>query len=420
MHKSREGMVRSLLHQILEQHQNLIPVVFPQKWIRRYATPTAAEDPLTLDWSELFAGLMRVTNEQFLQEQGIPMRLCVFVDGMDEYRTFEDASLPPNEFISRKKKGYGEIAELFRRLAKSKVVKIRLSSRHLVEFRDAFGVSSHNLKLEDLTYYDIESYTTQVLEKNPRWRDLTPQNPIVGIQLVTTIVVKALGVFLWVVLVIHLLLDGLQDGDRLTELQKKLDSMPVELGGEDGLYAFMMRTIKLEHRRQCFEILQLIRYSRSAPTLLSLEFADEEYHDLIFNEDKTLLALQVDQVGYVLNRMNDRLSSRCAGLVEVVKDSSVGPRNLTYWKNNRVQFMHQTAKCFVEQPQMWKEFLPDASRSFNPHSSLLVSCILELKLLKGEGLKGMETSMDWQYVEDALVYAFKDEQCGSKWPLTII
>ena len=182
------------------------------------------------------------------------MRLCVFVDGLDEYRTFDGPGLSLDEIISRKKKGYTEIVELFGQLAKSKVIKICLSSRHLVEFSDAFGISSLKLKLEDLIYDDIKSYTTKVLVRNLRWRVLTAQNPIVGRKLIKNIVDKALGVFLWVVLVTHLLLDGLQDGDRFEELQIKLDSMLEELGGKDGLYALMMRNIKLEHRRQCFEI----------------------------------------------------------------------------------------------------------------------------------------------------------------------
>ena len=173
MHKSREGMVRSLLHQILAQHENLIPVLFPRKWTRGYETRTAGsvedwterETTLTWDWSELLAALTSVTSEQFLKEQGIPMRVCVFVDGMDEYRTSEEPGLDTNELIDRKKKGYTEIAELFRQLAKSRVIKICLSSRHLVEFRDSFGFSSYKLKLEDLTYDDIKNYTSQVLER---------------------------------------------------------------------------------------------------------------------------------------------------------------------------------------------------------------------------------------------------------------
>ena len=421
MHKSREGMMRSLLHQILAQHRNLIPVVFPEKWYATRIIGNLPEEPFTWDWSELYGALTRITNEQFLKKQGIPMRLCMFVDGMDEYRTFEDPGLSPNELIMRKKKGYTDIAELFRQLAKSRVIKICLSSRHLVEFTDAFDVPTHRVKLEDLTYDDIKNYTTQVLEKKFRWRELTVQSPIVGRQLITNIVDKALGVFLWVVLVTHLLLDGLQDGDNLKELQTTLDSLPVELGGEDGLYALMMRNIKLEHRRQCFEILQLIRCSRSPPSLLSLAVADGEFRDFISNGSENILPFQLDQVGYHSNRIEDRLNSRCAGLVEVVKKTSVGPGAVTY-SNNRVQFMHQTAKDFVEQSQMWKVFLPDAPDSFNPHFSLLASCILDLKLectFNGEWVKRTRTATDWIPVKDAMVYAFRDEQCGSEWPVAI-
>ena len=71
MYKSPEGMVRSLLHQILAQHKNLIPVLFPEKWIRGYATrnarnfedSTEREEPLIWDLSELFAALKLVINE---------------------------------------------------------------------------------------------------------------------------------------------------------------------------------------------------------------------------------------------------------------------------------------------------------------------------------------------------------------------
>ena len=423
MHKSREGMMRSLLHQILAKHRHLIPVVFPEKWYAMRVAgnamdSTKPEESFTWDWTELFGALTRITNENFLEEQGIPMRLCIFVDGMDEYRTPEDLGLSPDELIIRRKKGYTDIAEVFSQLAKSRVIKLCLSSRPLVQFRDAFGVSSNSLKLEDLTYDDIKNYTTQVLEKKPRWLALTTQSPIAGGQLITNIVDKALGVFLWVVLVTHLLIDGLQDGDSLKELQENLDSMPVELGGEDGLYALMMRNIKLEHRRQCFEILQLIRYSRSPPSLLTLAFADGEFRDFISNGSENVLPLQFDQVRYHSDRMEDRLNSRCAGLVEVVKKESVGPGAVTY-SSDRVQFMHQTAKEFVEQSQMWKTFLPDAPGCFNPHLSLIASCILDLKLecsSNGEWVKRMRTETDWKPVKDAMVYAFRDEQCGSNGP----
>ena len=92
--------------------------------------------------------------------------------------------------------------------------------------------------------------------------------------------------------------------------------------------------------------------------------------------------------------------------------------------------MYQIAKDFVEQSQMWQTFLPDVPGSFNPHFSLLASCILDLKLecsSNGEWVKRSRTAtdwttvkVDWTPVKDAMVYAFRDEQCGSKWPIAIM
>ena len=164
MHKSREGMVRSLLHQILAQHRDLIPVLFPKKWS---AMPIAGnivdrakpENPCTWDWSELYGALTRITNEHFLEEQGIPMRLCVFVDGMDEYRTSEDPGLSPNELIMRKKKGYMEIAvslggsfevkaENARKARKSEASKV-LQKGGVLYSREARHMNRERLNLEE-------------------------------------------------------------------------------------------------------------------------------------------------------------------------------------------------------------------------------------------------------------------------------
>ncbi len=426
MHKSREGMVRSLLHQILLQHKQLIPVLFPEKWMHGFDMEfdknvrdwTKPESFLTWDWSELFAALKLITSDLFLREQGITMRLCIFVDGMDEYRTFEDIGLSPNEVIDRKKQGYTEIVELFKQLAKSKITKVCLSSRHLVEFRDAFGGVGQQLKLEDLTHEDITSYTTDVLEKNHRWRAMRALTPILSRKLITDIVEKALGVFLWVVLVVHLLLNSLQDGDRLDELQSQLHCMPVDFGGQDGLYAHMMRNVKFEHRRQCFEMLQIVRHSMRPPTPLSLAFADGECRDLLFRDIETVLPLQVSHAQYISSRMDDRLNSRCAGLLESVGSHST----------HIVQFMHQTAKDFVEQPEMWKVFLPNFPRDFNPYTSLLASCILELKL--GTPLDGVSVRRGLvkptishkrvlELVGDALLYAFRDEERRLNQPVCV-
>ena len=199
--------------------------------------------------------------------------------------------------------------------------------------------------------------------------------------------------------------------------------MPVELGGENGLYALMMRNIKIEHRRQCFEILQLVRHSSSPPTLLNLALADGECHDLLFNDINTISPLQDHQAQYMSSQMADRVTSRCAGLLELgkVQANSHDPWSATH-SDCRVRFMHQTAEDFGEQPGMWKTFLPEPLSEFDPCAKLLVSCILEIKLRNPfrSSTRGVAACIPsdrrariWKLVKDAMVYASRGERCRS-------
>lgn len=78
--------------------------------------------------------------------------------------------------------------------------------------------------------------------------------------------------------------------------------------------------------------------------------------------------------------------------------------------------MHQTAKDFAEQPELRTFFLPEIDSVFNPHTPLLASCILELKLLDplppstlGASRSQAATTRDWHLIRDAMYYAFREE-----------
>ncbi|KAL8850864.1 MAG: hypothetical protein Q9221_004177 [Calogaya cf. arnoldii] len=433
MHKSREGMVRSLLHQILTSQKHLVPSVFPIKWNKEYAIRSAdnamswmnhtRESP-PWDWRELIEAFQTLTDPSWQRIQNAQMRICVFVDGMDEYRTLDDSTLSPNEVINRKKDGYREITEFFEALACSPDVKLCLSSRPLTEFKDAFNTKERALKLEDLTHGDISCYTRASLQQNKRFTSLATGSSTAAQQLMESIVDKAQGVFLWVVLVIRLLLDSLQDGDKLHELQSILEKIPQELGGEQGLYALMLKNIKLEHRRQCLELLELVRSSKSPPTPLSLAFADGACDYQLFDAIESIKPLSGPQAQYRAGQIEDRLRSRCAGLLELVptiehrnaKDLVTGHLDYETFPQIRVQFMHQTAKDFAEQPELRKFFLPEVDSVFNPYPPLLVSCILELKLTDplhpcvfGPGRTQGGTARNWDLICDAMLYAFREE-----------
>lgn len=67
---------------------------------------------------------------------------------------------------------------------------------------------------------------------------------------------KAEGVFLCVRLVVRLLVDGLEAGDTIMDLQAKLQSLPRDL---KDLYREMLSRTLPEYQVQASEILQMFR-----------------------------------------------------------------------------------------------------------------------------------------------------------------
>lgn len=135
-----------------------------------------------------------------------------------------------------------------------------------------------NLRLQDLTYNDIRKYTVEKVHTQRRWRELLEEEGPQSAQLITDIVEKAQGVFLWVVLVVMSLLEELRNYDRITDLRQRLDVLPPDL---ENLYKHMLNKLQRLYFRQASELLQLvlkhIEIEADCPlTALHLSFADEQ------------------------------------------------------------------------------------------------------------------------------------------------
>jgi hypothetical protein len=89
--------------------------------------------------------------------------------------------------------------------------------------------------------------------------------------LVENIAEKASGVFLWVVVVVRSLLEGLGDGDRLSDLQKRLDALPPEL---DDLFKRILHNFNPLYFSYASALFQIFRASVGRPSLICLSFAD--------------------------------------------------------------------------------------------------------------------------------------------------
>ncbi|KAF3046204.1 hypothetical protein E8E11_008845 [Didymella keratinophila] len=207
LQKSFEGLLRSLISQILEAAPRLISVAFPRRvldgmllgrWIFQ-------QEAWTWSWDELLKAL-----DNLLDEASKTAKVAIFIDGMDEFQ-----GKPP------------DVIDFVRRLAKTNV-KVCASSRPWNQFRDAFGHGPH-LRVERLTRRDIETYVTSNLTQSKAFKDYEGSNPGYAEELINSVCEKSDGVFLWVCLVVNSLLEGFSDGERPTDLQKRLESLPTDL-----------------------------------------------------------------------------------------------------------------------------------------------------------------------------------------------
>jgi len=67
---------------------------------------------------------------------------------------------------------------------------------------------------------------------------------------------KAVGIFLWVAIVVQSLLTGLVEGGRLSDLQKRLDSLPPDL--EDLLWK-ILNNLGKRHFERAYQFFRIYR-----------------------------------------------------------------------------------------------------------------------------------------------------------------
>jgi hypothetical protein len=221
-----------------------------------------------------------------ITQQVIPMRLFLLIDGLHEYEG-----------------SYSELAKLFREvISLSKNVKACLSSRPLLTFEDSFK-KCPNLRLQDLTLDDIRRYVTDQLERNERYRNLAVKEPFHVPHLVQEIVTKADGVFLWVTLVVRSLLDGLENRDTISDLQRRLRLLPADL---EDLFNSMMKRIDSFYLSRASETLQILRAVQVVRNNLGALDDPENHGALTILE----LALTMSRIPIWLSHLRSLLSAK--------------------------------------------------------------------------------------------------------------
>ena len=142
---SQKGLLRVLLYEVLRKHPKLIPVV-----LHKHVVSDISADPQS--WSLL---KLRKAFDNLATQQIVQVKLCFFIDGLDEYNG-----------------NYAELVEIFKRHSESPNVKSCLSSRPLVVFDDCLS-GYPSLRLQDLTRGDIRVFVSERLGKDQRMLAMT-------------------------------------------------------------------------------------------------------------------------------------------------------------------------------------------------------------------------------------------------------
>ncbi|KAL3454592.1 hypothetical protein BJX65DRAFT_301228 [Aspergillus insuetus] len=351
MQRSQEGLLRTILFQVLRKYPDLISSVSPERW----ADP---ESPHNREWDydELSRAVSLAASQTLSQT-----RFCFFVDGMDEFSGDQRA-----------------LVQLIKRLANSPSIKLCISSRPWNVFVNAFDGKVAQLKLENLTSGDIQRYAEDKL--NSGWLaagdDAHAQRDIVA-----EIARRARGVFLWVYLVVDSLLRGQEEGDDIRDMRRRLDALPDDL---EEFFKRILSTVDKVYREQTAKIFLVMVQAKEQLPILAFHYLEQEETKQEYATELDAAVLSSSDFGAYAERMKRRINARCRDLLEITPNSALGFRY-------HVDFLHRTVRDFFLETPVLDDFLkPDTKASFDP---LLSLCRIMLALTKTTGVLNLGQQM---------------------------
>ncbi|KAK6815115.1 hypothetical protein RU639_008507 [Aspergillus parasiticus] len=334
---SQRGLLQSLLFQVLHDHRQYIRQVFPERWQRYNHLRRGLHD-----WTiaELQQALEMIISQALF-------RFAFFLDGLDEF----DGN--PQVLV-----------EFMGRITEKDNVKLCVASRPWNLFQDAFE-QSPSLRLEQLTYGDIRLYVSERCRQNRRFVNLLQREPDRARDLETAVVDKASGVFLWVYLVVGSLLAGIQNGDSIADLRKRLAALPSDL---EQLFEKLLNTVDAFYFESLCHLMQLVRHAYQPLNLLTFYYTDEAVENALTDP---IRPLGPDQVTDFHEEARRRLNSRSKGLLEAPSSPK-----------GTIQYLHRTAKDFLHSPKVWVRITAGSNAHFDANYTLASAYLRHLKTLK--------------------------------------
>ena len=309
------NVLRHMLYQIIVQNPHMRGIVG-----RVYL---ACEKQGTPQWDS-FA--IKDALKAILRQRESSCQIALFVDGLDELSS-DDIDQLLDVIGQLGAFPDGQIVKL----------KVCIASRPWPGIQDRLK-SFRGFLLNDYTITDIQKFINDSLSATP----ISISRPQIQ-ALADTITAKANGVFLWVALVLRSVLTGLNNGDNLSDLEKRVAYIP---SGMFDLYMQVLKRVDPFYAPQTYMMLQV---ALCALRPLSLEAFSSCIFDVpaLLNDPERFIAQEQTLIR--------RINARCGGMLEVTPSLSLdeqfddqvgrsfsGRRSYTL----RVLFIHPSVRDF--------------------------------------------------------------------------
>ncbi|KAH0536518.1 hypothetical protein FGG08_006614 [Glutinoglossum americanum] len=373
--RSLTGLLRSLLHDTLEQCPHLIPSVLPQTWQKIMSLDWRAQRKLHLSKKEIRDAFERlVRNRQLYQNR----RFCFFIDGLDEY---EETC----------QEDYQDMVDLLFSWTKAAPADIKLcvSSREYDVFRNAFS-DDRRLRLQELTSKDIRSFIQERLKSF----EIPEVNGVNKESLVKEIIDRADGIFLWVALVLKSLREGIQYDNRPSVLLQKIKDMPQ---GMEPLFQHLLDSIHPSDRKASYQmfavVLKLKEFDCPEISLFRYSFLEDYERDANFAMDADFRTLDEGkaEIASRVKSAQGRLNGQYKGLLEIRSDDVKWRRHFC---PQSVTFTHRSVYDFVSRRDIQK-IMTDHCKKFDILEAICQTFLAELKF-SGQEFTGPKNSLAFE------------------------
>ena len=390
LQKSQEGLLQSLLHSVLSQCPDIMSQVLCKRWEQCARTQSTSGH-----WTR--AELLKAFSELSHQSR-LNKRFCFFIDGLDEY----DGD-------------HSEVVDLVQGFATSKDVKVCLSSRPWNVFTRAFGWGSHpKFHLEDLTRRDIESYVQDTLGDNKLFHQLAAGKDSARCKrLEDAIVSRAQGVFLWVFLVVRSLVEGLTNADRITDLERRLQSLPIDL---EAYFRHMLGNIEDVYVQQTVQTFQIALQAVKPLNLMTYAMIDELEEFPRYAIELPVQQMTMRDVESRCQDMKLRINARCKDLLQVTRNrfqnSDLMPKYEPFihpFFQYEVDFLHRTVKDFFQVNDVQRFITSRIPETFNYCTLLCHALLAQIKVAPIEMHHFTHTGELSDLVDDLTHYAYEAE-----------